>query len=196
MWVVPRSSILAASSAGIADGIKKEFPAIKNISVQKRFPDSLDIAVDERNFWGIFCNDLAGSASSTCVMIDESGYAYAESPEPKGSLILKVRSDDAGVSVGDFAVRPETMDRIRILAQKLPEAAGVWAEDFELRQDAPRDIRAAMAGGFHIFLRTDTDLANAMRVLKKVLDEEIGDRRSKLDYIDLRFGNKVFYKLR
>ena len=36
--------------------------------------------------------------------------------------------------------------------------------------------------------------ANALRVLKKVLDEEIGDKRGGLDYIDLRFGNKVFYK--
>lgn len=32
--------------------------------------------------------------------------------------------------------------------------------------------------------------------LALILEKEIGDRRDKVDYIDLRFGNRVYYKLR
>ncbi len=194
-WMVPRASILVVRTGAIADQIKKEFPQVRDVAVAKRFPDALDVSVTERSLWGIFCNDLK-TATSTCAAIDESGYAYATSPEVTGALIMRVRSDGADVSVGSFAVEHTTMDRMRALADGLSAAAGSLPLNFELRAQLPSEIRALMPEGYRIIFRRDDDPAHTLVILKKVLDEEIGDRRKRLDYIDLRFGNKVFYKLK
>ena len=195
-WIVPHSFILAVRESTIAAYIQKEFPEIKEIAVHKQFPNRLDIAVTERSLWGIFCSDPAGSASSTCVAMDASGYAYASSPELTGLLVTRVRGDGADVAVGSSAVDPDTMDRLRILRENLPGAAGSAPVDFQLQRDVPGEIRVAMPEGYSIIFKHDDDFTNAFRVLKKVLEEEIGDKRAKLDYVDLRFGNKVFYKLK
>ncbi len=196
LWIVPHSFILTVRESAVAARIQKEFPEIQEIAVHKQFPNRLDIAVTERSLWGIFCNDLMSAASSTCVAMDASGYAYASSPELTGLLVTRVRSDGADVAVGSSATDPDTMDRLRILRENLPGAAGSAPVDFQLRKDMPGEIRVAMPEGYNIIFKHDDDFINAFRVLKKVLDEEIGDKRTKLDYVDLRFGNKVFYKLK
>lgn len=194
-WVIPRGSIIAARTGAIGDQIKKEFPAVREVAVARRFPDALDVSVTERSLWSIFCSDLKIAARS-CVAIDESGYAYASSPEVTGALLLRVRSDGADVSVGSFAVEHGVVDRMRTLANGLPAAAGSAPLNFELRTELPSEIRAFMPEGYRIIFRRDDDAARSLAILKKVLDEEIGGKRKRLDYIDLRFGNKVFYKMK
>ena len=66
---------------------------------------------------------------------------------------------------------------------------------YELISDFPKEIRVVGPEGYRVYFDRESDLQNAFRVLKTVLAEEIKDRRARLDYIDLRFGNKVFYKL-
>lgn len=194
--VIPRSSLALAQEHTIAEGLKKSFPPIQDVAVHKQFPDRLDIAVTERRLWSIFCNDLNTAASSSCVAMDETGYAYAASPAAYGVLILRVRSDGAAVPVGSFAVSEEIMDRLRRVTDRMPASAGSAPLGFELSREIGSEFRAVMPEGYRIIFRRDDDLENALRVLKKVLDEEIGEKRTRLDYIDLRFGNKVFYKMR
>lgn len=196
LWVIPRSSIVFARERTIADALKKEFPPIRDLAVRKRFPNRLDIAVTERRLWAIFCNDLKTATSSSCVAMDETGYAYADSPAPRGALILRVRSDGAAVPVGAFAVSEGIMDRLRRATEQMPASAGSAPLSFELSRDIRSEFRAIMPEGYRVIFRRDDDLANALRVLKKVLDEEIQEKRARLDYIDLRFGNKVFYKMK
>ena len=67
---------------------------------------------------------------------------------------------------------------------------------YQLFSKIPGEIRVTVSDGFKIYFNRDDDLENAFVVIKTVLEEEIKEKRSRLDYIDARFGNKVFYKLR
>ncbi|MEK7082232.1 MAG: FtsQ-type POTRA domain-containing protein [Patescibacteria group bacterium] len=196
LGLVPRSSVLLARGHAIAEDLKKEFPPIRDVAVRKRFPNRLDIRVTERRLWGIFCNDLKPGMDFSCVAVDETGYAYAPSPAAKGALILLVRSDGDAVPVGAFAIESGVIDLLRRIADQMPASAGSAPLSFELPSGIRSEFRAVMPEGYYIIFRRDGDLANALRVLKKVLDEEIKDKRTDIDYIDLRFGNKVFYKMR
>jgi hypothetical protein len=45
-----------------------------------------------------------------------------------------------------------------------------------------------------LILNVKDDYSRVFSVLKTVLENEIKDKAKDIDYIDLRFGNKVFYK--
>ena len=195
--IFPRSSFFLADAHEIAYGLRHDFPRIRDIAIAKKFPDKLDVTITERVFWGVFCNGRAGSSTAACVYIDSDGIAYEYALEPQGKLIISIQSDGAGdIALGAPVIDPAIMGRIRGLAEKIPVAIGSAVVDFELHTRVPSEIRAIAADGVMMIFKREDDYAATLGVLKRVLDGEIKDRRSRLDYIDLRFGNKVFYKLK
>lgn len=226
---LPRSFYFLADAEEIAAGLGAEFPQAKEIEVTKTFPDRLSVVMMRRSFWGIFCSrqesvsapHLSGTDAEhqelnlsqkgagsvpECAYIDPTGFAYESAPQATGGLILVVESDAQRIAVGETVIEPAVMEQLGLLRDGLPAAAGLEVVGFELRSRVPSEIRAGVSDGFTIIFGRDEDFANTLRVLKRVLDEEINphtsggvgvkDKRGQLDYIDLRFGNKVFYKLK
>lgn len=132
----------------------------------------------------------------TCGYMDSTGIVYESAPEPRGNLIIVIRTDTQDTAMPRQAVDIGAMAQIRALAEKLPTETGVTPAGFELHTRVPSEIRASASEGFTLVFRREDDVSATLRVLKRVLNEEIKDKRKHLDYIDLRFGNKVFYKLR
>ena len=196
-WIFPQSSFFLADTREIASGLAHDFPRIRAVAIAKKFPDKLDIVIIERGFWGIFCNGQHGSSTPVCAYIDPDGIAYEYAPEPQGKLIVSIQSDEAGdIALGAPVIDPLIMAAIRGLAEKIPTAGGGTIVDFELYTRVPSEIRAIAADGFMMIFKREDDYTSTLGVLKRVMDGEIKDRRSRLDYIDLRFGNKVFYKMK
>ena len=195
-FILPQSSYFLADRAAVASRLREEFPRLADVEITKEFPDKFVVTASERVFWGIFCSSAAASSTPQCFYIDASGFAYEEAPEVKGSLILSIYSDGAGAAVGRSAVDTATMKLFHFLTEAALKASGTPIIGYELRSHVPSEIRAKVADGFTLIFERDSDFANTFRVLKRVLDEEIKEKRDRLDYIDLRLGNKVFYKLR
>ena len=59
-----------------------------------------------------------------------------------------------------------------------------------------RTVHAITRAGWEILLLEDTDPEAAYKNLELALEREIKDKIASLDYIDLRFGNRIFYKFR
>ena len=189
-FVIPRGMILMVSGKGIERVLMNEFPRIKTVSVKKHLPDVLDILVEERTPWGIFC-----AADKQCAYLDETGFAYESAPSFSGRLVTKVSSDAGFPAVPSQAVEPARMETMRVIGEEVKKILNVSTVSYELISDFPKEIRVVGPEGYRVYFDRESDLQNAFRVLKTVLAEEIKDRRARLDYIDLRFGNKVFYKL-
>lgn len=195
-WVIPRGSLFFVPTRAIIEGLQQKFPQIARLGVRIHFPDTLSVSIQEHKFWGIFCNDLEVHATSTCVSIDRAGYAYAAAPVPSGGLIMRIRSDTPDTAIRSQAVGEDVMDRLEIFLRELPLMTGATPVGFELHAQVPSEIAAEMSGGYRILFRRNDDFANTFRILKKVLDSEISEKRARLEYIDVRFGNKVFYKMK
>lgn len=196
-YILPRASFFLADTGAIASDLQRDFPRIRDAVVTKEFPDKLNVAITERVFWGVFCNGLQGSSTPVCAYIDSGGVAYEYAPEPQGKLIITIRTDaDGDSALSASAVDSVLMAEIRSLAENIPAQTGIALADFELRSRIPGEIRAIAADGFTMIFKREDDYAATLHVLKRVLDGEIKEKRNRLDYIDLRFGNKVFYKMR
>lgn len=207
-FALPKRSILLAPQNTIIWQLQQSFPRIETISITKKYPSTLIISLQERELWGIFCvygadqrglnassADLRGNIDE-CVYIDKTGFAFERAPSSSGSLIKKIKIDNSRAMVASYAVEPEIMKDILRLSEKMENQLKSPVVAYELFSEIPREVRMTVAEGFTLYLNRDDDIENTLRVLKLVLDEEIKERRSKLDYVDLRFGNKVFYKFK
>lgn len=199
--LVPYRFLLAVPAQKIADRMRESFPLVADITVKKVFPDELDIAIRERELFGILCNDravknesLAKDEAFECSYLDTEGIAYQRSPVSSGFLITRISTDASSTPVGAQAIERATMDRMIFLRKELPAIIGSSVTTFEFMFAIPHEIRAVAGAGFSLIFKRDDDFENVLRVLKAVLEKEIGSKRKRLDYIDLRYGNKVFYK--
>ncbi|MFH1838574.1 MAG: hypothetical protein ABH808_03735 [Candidatus Kuenenbacteria bacterium] len=59
------------------------------------------------------------------------------------------------------------------------------------------EIRVVVKEGFEIYFDIFfSDLDQQINNLRKILNQEIKDKLSSLEYIDLRFGNRIYYKVK
>jgi hypothetical protein len=205
MFLIPRSSIFMARTESIEQFLRDRMPRLKIVKVDKRFPDTLEVYAEERKPWAIYCNNLeAAEATSSppiireehCVYIDKEGFSYEEAPDASGPLILKIKSDEEKLSLEETVVDAERISRITALADTLDKILGIKVIGYEIFSKIPREIRVVTADGFKIWLNLEDDFKNTAKMIQVLLNKEVGDKRLNLEYIDARFGNKIFYKLR
>lgn len=202
--IFPRDSIFFIRTSSIRRELQRKFPQIASITVTKELPSTIAISLTERKLWGIFCNDLAlsdtasttPSASPVCMYIDRSGFAYGSAPASSGFLIMKISTDRADSAVGASAVEPALMDDLRAHADAFKKNLDLTIVGYQIYSKIPSEIRLITSEGFMLILKRDDPIDRIMPILKKLLTDEIKIRRSRVDYIDLRFGNKVFYKFK
>ncbi len=213
--LIPRSSFLFVRSPKLSEEIIRAFPRIKEIKIEKTLSDTITVNVKEREFWGILCNDLQtfdieennqkneetlGVAKevvvSVCVYIDKEGFSYEYAPNSSGSLITKIKTDYPEIKIGSMVLDGKIVERMHFLGREIKRAIGTEAVGYEFSFKIPSEIRVVTSDGFRIYFNVEDDFQNVFRVLKTILDEEIKEKRTRLQYIDVRFGNKVFYKFR
>ena len=211
-FVVPKKHIVLLPAAGLTEVLEKKFPFIASAAISREFPHTIQVSVKKRSLFGILCPlSLVGGALSdmpermaehsgvpnpTCGYIDTNGFVYDRSPFSSGYLITKIVMDTDEIAVGMQAIQNDIMDRMKVLSELLPGVIGSPIIGFRLGVNIPREIRVESREGFFLILNADDEVSQVSRVLKIVLDKEIGKRRNNLEYIDLRFGNKVFYKFK
>lgn len=206
--LIPYSSLLAAPTQIITKTIVYRFPLITAVHIKKEFPNILVISAKERIMFGILCNDLVNNDAAPqevlpeeqtdiqCAYVDTEGIAYESAPKTEGFLITKVSTDSPEITIGKQAIDSAMMRRITDISAKLPSVIGSSIIGYQLLRNVAREVRVVSKDKFSLIINRDDDLDNALSVLATILKKEIGSKRKNLDYIDLRFGNKVFYKFR
>lgn len=194
---IPRNNILLAGKKSIEKNILAKYKYAEKVEIKKEFPGSLTIQVKERKISLILCG--AGS----CGVIDGSGTVFAEADFEKNELgenNLPVLYDDGNKS---FAVGEVIFDQDRIsylpgIREKIKSGLGIDMErELHTPQIASGDIRAKTAEGWQVYFDENIPLDKEIGVLKIVLENKIDqNKRTELEYVDLRAGNKVYYKFK
>lgn len=192
--VIPRRFIFGMNGQTLAQRLMAAMPRFETISVTKQFPNVLSVSYAKRTFFALLCNDAAQSDVHACGYIDRTGFVYEDAPEASGSLIVKVTSDLPSVKVGTRAIDEPTIKQMALFGEGVQRIAGLRLTAYELSVQTPNELRLHVADGFTLIVKKEGNPETVLHILYTVLDQEIKDKKSKLDYIDLRLGNKVFYK--
>lgn len=134
-----------------------------------------------------------------CYFADEEGYVYANAPEYIGYPFVAIvaSSSEQAVThqspVGTNVLTEESYARIRTYIDDLSQV-GLTTHSVTLL--GQNDIRAEVGMPWAILFATDKDPQRAIRNLGVVLAnlEKTPGKGKDIREIDLRFGNKIFYK--
>lgn len=174
-------SIFLIKRATISDNILSQFPEIYSASVSRDFPDKLIVDIKERQPIAVWCNhDL-----DNCFYVDKEGFLFKKA-ENKNLVAI---SDNGSFGLNDTAIESEKLVALNDLWQEIKDLNIYW---FELDGS---NIIAHTTYGFVIKFIFNGDLLGQAEILKLTLDNEISKEDfKKLEYIDVRFESRAYFK--
>lgn len=201
-FTVPKSSILLYPKSAIEKDLRDSFPRIASVAVSFKNFNTIGIKVSERAPEALWCELLTapsdGAVGKGCFYIDSSGFIFA--PYATSSAPAKF-VEFYGPLTGTNPIG-QTYHSADYLQNRLNFAGDLFSAGFSVTAFAERTggvSEAKFSSGQRLIFADDTDLSAAFSNFQSVVsnpDFKSSGNFEKLDYIDLRFGNKVFYKLK
>lgn len=195
--LVPQNNYLLLSREKLSQRLTGEFKKIKNIEVSKSFPDSIRILIAEREALIVWCS------GGPCYIIDELGYAYTptdlDAPEvQENNLIQVIDSGIRTIDIGERVVSENYIQFLVMLRQIIGEKSGIrLTNEWKTPSPIAQEVEVQTLEGWRIIFSSEISPEKSIRTLETFLSEEIGEeKRTNLEYVDLRVENKVFYKIR
>lgn len=200
LGLIPLRSVILIPVDKIKADISASWPEIASVEIKRNLifwpsrPKVLKVEVKIREPVGVWCSGPAGSPKQ-CFYIDKEGVIYKESPAMDGSLILTINDLRAReIRAKEPVVSKELMDFILETGKELPAVSDLRAANFIINSE--EDLRVSTSEGFGIYFNPEEPTASQMDILKRVLEEEIKEGRSSLEYVDLRVKGRAYYKVK
>lgn len=225
-YFIPRDEMFFISAAGLSARIREAFPKAKDVVVQKKYPAMLSVDVRERDLWGLVCppdsipppalaaeepvsatgkiifhdeekpETFSPEVPKNCLFIDEGGIAFG-ALDGLGTGVLPTLYVKAGEAVSGVPVLGKNIiDYFKSVHELLEKKLGLTLVGLADTPENPKDYKLIVGGDWYILVsKTDTPAVWVEQV-KTLIVKKFDGNTDHISYIDLRFGNKVFYKLK
>jgi hypothetical protein len=194
-FIFPRSSIFLFPRGSIAASVSESFKRIHDVDVLTEGFQEISVHVVEREPFALWCRKL--SLVETCYFLDKNGYVFSEAPNFKGTLYTRYYGglENVASPIGIQLLTPEIFTQHSLFVDAL-EQLGMHVESASLMQSGDRVFR--LKSGSEILFSKDQELAVVLANLESALSSDVfkEKRVEDLEYLDLRFGNRVFYKMK
>jgi hypothetical protein len=189
-----RGSVALYPHDAIEDALLS-MPVVKTVDVGSRGLHAITIAVEERVETARYCEGSAGDFSM-CLALDEEGLAFAPSEDDS---MVAYRNATTSLSLGDMVFSGS--GDFKNMQFFLRELAGLDLAPREAVIGEAGYVTILLGGGGRLIVNTVDDLSGVLSNLSSILRDpsvvtSLDDFLSRLDYMRLDAGNKVFYKFR
>lgn len=221
--IFKQNNLFAFSKKELAKKINEKY-ILDDLNINKDLPDSLKVMIKEKISLLIWVSnnryynlDSSGIAISEILNLNKSKSTKKKTteeaaPEPEffdikslntgqmidnqeiGSFPLVFDETNKEVILGKSVINSEMISIIMNLNKKVPEKISISINFFKIPESGSREVKAVTAEGWEIYFDTSKDIEMQLNNLKLTLDEKIKNNRQGLHYIDLRFGNRVYYQ--
>ena len=193
---IPKNNFLFVSQKRMEGLLIGNYKKIRTVTVTKKFPDTVNISIDERKALLVWC------AGEKCYLLDENGTAYSvadfSSPELVQNHLLQI-NDTSGreVTIGSQVIEPAYEQYVLSLRDVLAGVGFNLTDQYSTPSRMAEEINVKTDQDSELYFSTQFPLESALRTLSTILKKEITeDKRGDIAYIDLRNENKAFYKLK
>lgn len=138
--------------------------------------------------------DRAKEEIKNCFYVDREGVIFEEAPLTFGALIVLVK-DFSGdeIFLGAKIAGPKSIEFILEVRDWMAKNSDVSLSEFSIDKE-DRQLRGLTAEGWQIVFNDSQTAADQGFIIKKILEQEIKDKRRDLEYVDLRIENRIYYK--
>lgn len=196
-FFIPNSRLFFFKKEILAQKLLNNFPRIENIEVLKKIPDSIVLKINEREQIGVFClpsGDLpkGDKNDEKCFLIDKNGVIFDNAPKIEGSLVLKIfKEENSENNIGDEILPASLIQSLLQFKYLFEKRTAKIVSEIKI---SAKDFVSLKAGGFEILFKKEADAKDLADRLFILINQEIKEKINKLMYVDMREGNKIFYK--
>jgi len=188
-YLFPRSNIFLYPKTKIAGDLLKQFPALKSVDVHAQDFHTVAVNVTEREAKALWC------APNSCYYMDQDGVAYAEAPDFSEPIYVSYLGGG-----GEIPHQFLTTEEFRDLSA-LVDAISQTEPDDPVREvvvDVNGDVRAYFQNDFLLMFALKDASGDVYDRFTLALKSApfVGKKLSDFEYLDLRFGDKLYYKLK
>ena len=200
-WLYPKNNSLWYPKKGLEEYLSESFKRIDTIKIHLKNAKTMVVEITERKPFALWCDTLPSgdTVEGQCYFIDQNSTIFAEAPQFSGDAYFKYFGNISSstpigaeymASTTEFSEISDFVTAIKELSIKPVYLIAKENGEFSL----------VISGGGQIYFDDREPLSQALKNLESLLTApELASSTSKnlpIDYIDLRYGNKLFYKLK
>lgn len=201
-WIFPKNNTFLFPKDKLQDYLKENFKRIDTIVIKKKSLNSLSITITERKPFAVWCKGLpekTGEEVEECFFMDQNSTIFSGAPNFSGDAYFKYYGQiDGDIPIGKEYIASTT--KFLDISDFVSNVKSLSLKPQYIIEKGNDDFSLVLSGGGQIFFDTKVSLYTVAQNLSSLLktDALVGLDRNNLpvEYIDLRFGNKLFYKLR
>ncbi len=172
------------------------FPQFSRVDISRDGLSALRLGVTLRTPAALWCSGEA------CAYLDANGIAFADAPTGSEQLYYRLskENDSAGATlIGTEVLAPERLAALFAFFQQLENKGLV---PLQANFTATGSVVVSLRSGARLFIQESEGYDTALKQLEVLLREsgliprQGTTQELNLDYIDLRYGNKVYFKPR
>jgi len=193
-WKVSTKSMLLVNTGAISQHILAEYPKIGSAQVKKSWPETISVLVKERTPTAVFCAFLSEISGEKCFLMDASGIIYEEIYDiPADMAIVRQDLSKSDISTGENVVNSKVIAFISEIDKNLKSNFDIDVMDALVTN--PLRLNIQTSEDWQIYFNLEADASAQITRMNSLLNDEIApEQRRGLQYIDLRFKDRAYYK--
>jgi len=191
----PHNNVVLYPRAAIVSDILQKHPTFASVEVRATSLRALRVVVVERAPKALWCGG-ARAAPAPCLHLDLRGVAYEIAAEFEGPVYTKYYGALTDSALPRQYVREEKFRSLTALVGALEEQQGGKVASVEV--DQAEDARLRFTSGFELIFALKDGGGDVFERFTLALTAEPFEGRavSDFEYLDLRFGDRLYYKLK
>lgn len=199
IWLFPKTNVLFYPQNNIKFALQDKFKRIESVDLSIKNNKTLIVSLTEREAKYTWCGDTLTSENikEQCYFLDKVGYIFEEAPHFSGEVYFKF----FGTSKDSYFFK-EYFSKLILFRDAL---VGLKIKPAFLYVNTEKEVEVYLSKTnlskyeHKIIFNLDADIQNVIENITAALNTEplktdIKNKYSSLQYIDLRFENKVYTK--
>jgi len=188
LGIIPRRFAWWYPDAEVYEAVRA-IPRVKDPQIERTPGTTLSVTFNEYVPYALWCTDRT---DSDCLFIDETGYAFTAAPHLKGGALTRFHSLGATPKIGD---RMTTLEHLKTMTDFIHIVSlNLKFEISTVEFDSADDVFYVLVDGGELRATLHDSALQVFDNLRTILasKEFTHIKPGNFQYIDLRFGNKVF----
>ncbi len=200
LFLFPRSNIFIYPENKIKALILTSFRQIKSVDIVRSGFQTLYIEIKEQRpyaLWCIFDSSKNEQVQDNCYFLNKGGLVFSKAPNFTGNVFFRFYGGLGSTNpIGKYYLKVNSeFNRVDILINSIK---GLGIVPIELHPLEDSDMELYMEDGSKVLFTKEQSSSEVFNNLKIILESETFKNKNmeNVEYIDLRFGDKVYFKLK
>ncbi|MDE2213459.1 MAG: hypothetical protein KGJ34_02970 [Patescibacteria group bacterium] len=203
LFLFPKNNILLYPRQKLQENIAQSYPELASVSVSTNSLSQISITLTSRQPAALWCGEVPLPAlpqgPTSCLILDASGVAYAQTNSPDTSSYIAYYGalSTSSTQLPVQFLTPSGFESLSALIAALAQKANAGSV-VSVAVDEDNDVSVQFSDGFLLLFALRQDTGKVLQYFSLALTSAPfqNNSLSSIQYLDLRFGDKLYYKLR